>query len=221
LASRQAANASARAGPFHVRLMKQEDVSAVSAIHSRQFPHSRSTSLGGPFVRKMYRWFLFNQPELSLVAEQDGRPIGFVIGALGTHEIKIILSTLPQIFLGFMLRPWIILRASTFREGGSYFKALARMLLFPRPDPPDTPAPVQGGIDSIAVDRPAQGRGIGRALVGAFEKAARTQGARLLGLTVTMDNLAAQHTYEVCGWEVRSRNPDLNSILYVKELKDH
>jgi len=53
---------------------------------------------------------------------------------------------------------------------------------------------------SIAVADAARGRGIGEALVGAVERAARARGSRRLRLEVRQDNAAAVRLYERLGY---------------------
>ena len=60
--------------PFHLRPMQEQDQEAVVAIHVESFPGSRSTRLGASFLRKMYRWFVSTQPDLSIVATLEGQP---------------------------------------------------------------------------------------------------------------------------------------------------
>jgi ribosomal protein S18 acetylase RimI-like enzyme len=57
-------------------------------------------------------------------------------------------------------------------------------------------------VAGLAVDPPAQGRGVGRALVEAAVGEARARGARKLGLRVLGDNAAARRLYERCGFVV-------------------
>ena len=74
-----------------IRLMDIADINKVSAIHSECFPTSRSTRLGMPFVRRMYQWYVLDQPGLSFVAILNEEIVGFVAGVVATsvgHEPK-------------------------------------------------------------------------------------------------------------------------------------
>jgi RimJ/RimL family protein N-acetyltransferase len=57
-------------------------------------------------------------------------------------------------------------------------------------------------ITGLAVDPPAQGAGVGRALVEALIDEARKRGARRLTLRVFAPNEPARRLYERCGFEV-------------------
>ena len=203
---------------FEIRKMAIEDLDRVSAIHCRQFPNSRSTSLGRPFVRKMYRWFVENQPGLSYVALIEDKPAGFVIGAIGGYGRTVFRYAIFEILFGLMRRPWLLLRSQTFLLWPSYLKGL-----FPR-RPGKTqqivknPGQTKASLASIAVAQSAQGGGLGKALVAAFEQGARQLGAATLGLSVELDNHAARRLYQRCGWQLASENGPQNSAYYTKDL---
>ena len=74
--------------PLTIRPLRNSDIDAVIEIHAEQFPKSRTTFLGKPFVRKMYNWFLRKQPDLSVVGAIDSKPVGFAICAIGGMEGK-------------------------------------------------------------------------------------------------------------------------------------
>jgi [ribosomal protein S18]-alanine N-acetyltransferase len=57
-------------------------------------------------------------------------------------------------------------------------------------------------IYSIAVDAARQGQGVGRALVGQAELAARARGREQIRLEISVDNLASQALFRACGYAV-------------------
>lgn len=82
---------------------------------------------------------------------------------------------------------------------------------------------------TLAVLPAAQGRGLGRKLLGRFEAEAITRGAKTGFLEVAEDNLKALRLYEKADWEVTSRRADyysrdgsdpVDAILLSKQLSE-
>jgi len=201
-----------------VRRLRREDLRAVTAVHLEQYSDSRSSRLGEPFVRKMYTWFLTNQPDLALVATLDGRLVGFAVGAIGGYGRRIFHYALPELAWGVICHPILIFRRGTFHLWTSFLRAFA-------PEPQanvkaDLPSPqlMKASLASVAVSKAAQGRGVGKALMRAFEDAAKQQGTTLLGLSVKRGNVAARHLYESCGWQLLHEDLNLDSAYYSKRL---
>lgn len=204
---------------FFIREMKPTDISRVAYIHSLCFRNSRSTKLGSPFLRRMYRWYITYQPHLSIVAILNENIVGFVTGAIGGNSArKRFRYTFWHIILGFcknptlifeerilknwrVLMPGLLLRSSWFKDGKKSLRNGFKVTL-----------------DSIAVDPTVRGQNIGSMLVIAFEKAAKEQGATYLGLGVESDNTTARNFYERCGWTLSHENLTGKSANYVKDL---
>lgn len=201
-----------------IKKLEAADVEGVAEIHLEQFPRSRSTLLGRPYVRKMYRWFLTEQPELSIIIISDGRPVGFAVGAIGGYGRRLMRYALPEIIWGLVSHPMLLTRGETFNLWTSYAKALLPRLGRREDSGSNISAEVKASLASIAVSKAAQGRGAGKALMAAFEVAARGQGATVLGLSVVAENTAARRLYEACGWKVQREDSDTGSAYYRKRL---
>jgi ribosomal protein S18 acetylase RimI-like enzyme len=67
---------------------------------------------------------------------------------------------------------------------------------------------VRARLYSIALDPAEQGRGLGRFLLRASERAAKAHGARFMRLEVRTDNAAAIALYEKNGYRVFAQNED-------------
>ena len=201
-----------------IRPMRAEDIDQVAAIHCECFPDTRSTRLGISFVRKMYRWFCEKQPELAFVAEIDCQPIGFVTGAIGGSGRKIFRYAFGEVIGGFLRHPGLLLKMEMFEAWQSYLSGL-----FPRKRntgqiPTGNETTVKAVLASIAVSPAGRGKKAGRALVSAFEEAARNQGATTLALGVEYDNSAARRLYEDCGWALTREEAGNNSANYIKVI---
>ena len=116
-----------------MRPMRAEDIDVAVTIHGASFPDSRSTRLGRPFLRKMYRWFVACQPDLAIVACLDGAVVGFVTGAIGGSSRKIFRYALPEVIWGFLRRPRLLLSAGMYELWPSYLLGLVPRRKPPRP----------------------------------------------------------------------------------------
>jgi ribosomal protein S18 acetylase RimI-like enzyme len=202
-----------------IRPLIEKDIRSVSDLHSSVFTDSRSTRLGKHYLRKMYRWFLEKQPHLCLVAEQDGQIVGFLVGAIGGYGRKIFRYAFLEILLGFILHPNLIFRREMFTLWYSYIQAfnpfLSRKIQQASSEPPKV---IKASLSSIGVSHSAQGSGIGKKLVMAFEELTRTQGAELLSLSVLAGNIPARRLYESCGWQCVEKYSTPESAYYAKHL---
>jgi len=202
-----------------IRSMDQGDINDIIRIHTVALKDSRSTNLGKPFLRKMYRWYLTYQPKLAFVATIDEQLVGFVTGSVGGSSRKIFRFALWEVLMGFLYRPNLLLQAEMFEYWQSFLIGL-----LPRRRKKDTKptnahcTSVKASLNSIAVSPLARRKNVGKSLVNAFEYAARLQGATILGLGVDLDNLAARCFYERCGWELARINMETKAANYIKKI---
>ena|SRR2546425_3509641 len=189
---------------MNIRPLGIEDIDAVVAIHVERFPNYRSTSLGKPFLRKMYYWFVTNYPDLALVATFDDQVVGFAVGSIGGYGRRVFRHALPEVAWGFIRHPRLALNPSTFFLWKSYMRAFMPKSKKKRKTSPDEPQIIEAAFASLAASESAPGAGI--ALILAFERAAKRKGARLIGHTVRRDNLIARRLYESLGWQLRGEN---------------
>ncbi len=204
-----------------VRRMSLNDINTVVEIHIEQFPDSRSTSLGRIYLRKMYRWFVEKQSELSLVILDSSQIVGFAVGAIGGYGRKIFRYTLGEIALGILLHPGLLFKKRTFQLWQSYLKGLlpARSKAASQSDDIGAPAADRrASLCSIAIARSAQGRGLGKALLFALEDCFRDMGIAQVMLSVQSSNLPARRLYESCQWENQGDLAELGSTSYRKRL---
>lgn len=208
----------AAAGVF-IRQMTIADLASVIRIHCDSFPGSRSTELGQVFLRKMYRWFMKHYPDLALVAIGGVTPIGFVTGSLGSYSHRMFRYTLPEIALGFISNPRLLIHPRMFSLWRSFMKGLfTRTAGSAKTEIAGAPGFV-ASLGSIAVSSESRGRRVGDALMLAFENAARQQKAVSLFLSVKADNKSARRLYENCGWTLVQEDAGQNSAVYVKEIR--
>ena len=63
-----------------IRQANLDDLKQLVKVHIACFPDSFSTQLGDKLLTKMYAEYIMESPELFLLAEEEGRVIGFVMG---------------------------------------------------------------------------------------------------------------------------------------------
>jgi ribosomal protein S18 acetylase RimI-like enzyme len=206
---------------FSIRPMQFSDLNSTVEIHREQFPESRSTNLGKPFLYKMYRWFVSNQPTLVFVAERTNQVTGFVTGAIGGYGRKIFRYGMVEIIFGLLVHPKMLFNHSTFSLWSSYLKGFFPLKFRSSSTSARKEQEISASLSSIAVAESSQGLGIGQALVLAFEEGAIQSGATLVGLSVKANNLSARRLYEKCGWRVLEEQSTLESVYYIKKFHEN
>jgi ribosomal protein S18 acetylase RimI-like enzyme len=173
-----------------VRSGAEADAMLAADLHVAEISDGFLSSLGRPFLTRLYRRVLREPGSFLLVAESDGNAIGFIAGAedVGAlyrafirHDgVPATIAALPKIVRSWR-RVWETLR---YPAGGH-----------------EDAAPLPAAeLLSVAVAPAARGRGVGRLLVQAFTTELtrrRVAGARVV---VGADNEAAIRLYEQCGF---------------------
>lgn len=181
-----------------VRRAVPADLDRVVAVHVAAFPGFFLTALGPAFLRAYYRAVLDFDAGCLLVAELDGRVVGFVAGFADPRRFYGIFRRRPLPFAaavaaGLLRRPWLLgrilgrARSILHRGSGS------------RPEP--TAAACE--LSSLAVDPLARRRGVGQRLVAAFAAAARERGLDVVRLTTdARDNEPVNAFYAGLGFRL-------------------
>ena len=152
--------------------------------------------MGSAFLTLLYRAIITDSSGIAIIAEQKNKIIGFVTGT----------SQLPGFYKRLLKKHLIgFLKASLkgFFRRPSILPHLLRA--FSMPGQP-LPAENCATLMSIAVDPDYQNRGIGKLLVNAFIKEARSRGSQYVNLfTDALDNDAVNRFYQSLGFkEVRT-----------------
>lgn len=180
--------------------MTADLVPQVVAMHLQAFDGYMSTRLGPKYVDALIRWFLENKEAISLVALDDsGKPAGYVIGARVGYTVAMNRDILGPAVLATISRPWLLLDRRIIRTAFGRLKLLAGKPASSG-ETPDLVEPTMSLV-GIGVSPHAQGAGLGRQLVEAFEARSRELGACSLRLSVYPDNAGARGLYEKCGWQ--------------------
>lgn len=200
-----------------VRPMIAPDLPSVARLHAKAFPRSRSTSIGQPFIRRMYRWFCSVPDGIAYVAERDGRVIGFAAGSSGDgYGRRVFRYAVPQILWGLATRPQRLVQPRTWFLWRSYLRGLRRPRTSINDAAPHVDPDPSAGLASIAVSFEGRGQGISDMLLQAFEAAARSHGCVAATLSVEPENAAARRLYERHGWRQDDEGP--GSVHFRKDL---
>jgi ribosomal protein S18 acetylase RimI-like enzyme len=201
---------------MQIRRLEFEDLDTVIAIHLERFPDSRSTQLGRPFLRAMYKWFLLNYPEISLVATVDNKVVGLAVGSFGGYGRRVFRYALPEVVWGFVRHPQLVFHREMFYLWRSYLRGL-NPLKTKSPIAPSDPrnrSNRQAAFASLAVMPTATGVGI--PLILAFERAAWENGADRISHSVRRQNVPVLKIYQRLGWLIRAESDQ--SVNFYKEL---
>lgn len=153
-----------RVGPRDMKLCRR-----VAQLHGAQIHHGLLPLLGVPFMAQMYAG-IAGAPHSGIWAAVEGEQLlGFISGSAD------IAAMYRSLLLTHGLRLAIASGLSLFRL--QVLSKLPTVLLYPfqKRDVPDRSAP-EAELLSVAVADEAQGRGVGRQLIGTFETALRGWG---------------------------------------------
>jgi ribosomal protein S18 acetylase RimI-like enzyme len=203
---------------LQVSLIQENDLPELVMLHCRAFPCSRSTQLGKMYVRKMFEWFLYYQPKLSLKIKENEEIVGYVIGAVGGYGRKLFRFALLEILIGLLIHPRLWGKPETFTLWQSYIKGLVPKKRTSENKPDHE---LSAALAGIGVDPEKQGMGIGKTLIVGFENAAKGMNIYNLTLSVYMDNSKARNLYENYGWYMDNEDKSTNSAHYTKIIPEH
>jgi glycosyltransferase involved in cell wall biosynthesis/ribosomal protein S18 acetylase RimI-like enzyme len=193
-------------GSVSIRRATSGDAGALARAHRLAHPQAFLPMLGEPFLRQLYQVFTRDPGAVALVAEQEGRMIGFATGVLSTpafyrrflrqRGVRAAIAAAPQ-----LLRPGIVRRVLETARYPERVRAL--------PDPEFTTLAVASGV---------RARGLGGALAEEIVTALADRGAHAVRGTVSFDNEPMNRMMRRVGFEQvgeTSLHDGRRSILYV------
>lgn len=178
---------------MQIRKASIEDIENVVMIHCDAFKGFFLTSLGVDFLRFYYSVFVKSNETVTLVAEEEGKVIGFSAATMNSKGfnsrlIKSNLFAFGRLSLKLQFKnPKALLRlvrnrtkkSSEMKDNEEYAE-----------------------LYSIGVDKSQQGRGIGKILIGETEIALMQMGIERVSLTTDYDNNeSAVGFYRSMGYE--------------------
>ena len=198
--------------------MQPRSVSDVVEVHLEAFDGYMNALLGRGYVFGFLSWFCDASDGIALTARLGGQVVGYVVGAPVGYNARLTRDLAWVVARSMACRPWLVLR----RDIRGALRARLGSLI--GEDHDRTSATDQEGTPSAAVSLvgigvagAARGRGVGGALMGAFECAAMGCGLQRMRLTVYRGNIAACKVYERAGW-VRSEINHGPTVSYEKQI---
>lgn len=186
--------------PAELRPLNSADLAQVAQVHRAAFPETLLTRLGDDVVQRYYQWQLVDGPHqvAAVGAFSHDRLQGFIVAGTFRGAVSgFVRANRGLLARRLATRPWLAASAGGRRRLRSAWRWLRPV--------PASPARVTGprrfGILALAVEPGARGRGLGRLLLEAAERAALEAGTHAMHLTVRHSNLGAIAFYERLGWQ--------------------
>lgn len=211
-----------------VRPLGPGDVDKIVELHIEVFPDYFLTHLGSRFLRLFYYQFVNNKNNIAVLAEVDGRPVGFVSGVVKSsdfyqdfyrrHFFMIAITVFARMFLssvvcaGVFERAGQIVPALIARFGGSRLGKSNDIRVY------NNSLEIKARLLSIGVSPDVRGAGIAEKMVNCFCRLAGYSGAKTVGLTVFSYNSRAINFYNKNGWHKESENEI--EIAYSRKVCD-
>lgn len=198
---------------MNINLAAERDVSVIVKCHREAFPSSFSSALGMSFLTKNFKWYLDHPDAFLLVARNENAEVLGYAGGLLMHErsahgssTNIMQYAFWEAFSGLIRRPWLIFHREMLPNYKLIWKNI-RLKLFPvkkiiKP-PTERKERIRSlGLVVIGTSKESRGKGVGSALLQAFEIKGKELIAERLHLSVKKNNSKAIEAYTRNGWKV-------------------
>jgi glycosyltransferase involved in cell wall biosynthesis/ribosomal protein S18 acetylase RimI-like enzyme len=169
-----------------VRPGTEADAGFAALLHATSIVEGFLPTLGTGFLRRLYRTVARHPGSILLVAEQDGRPVGFLAGTEDVGVLYKEFSLRDGLVAGLMAAPRLVVSWRKVWETLRYPVAEA-----------DHP---RAELLAMAVDPIARGRGVGRRLVEELLEELSRRGVRQARVMVASNNPRAIGLYEAAGF---------------------
>jgi ribosomal protein S18 acetylase RimI-like enzyme len=167
----------------------------MASLHVSAFSGFFLTSLGRPFLRRLYAGFMTQPEGLCLVAEEAGTVVGFVVGTVEPSGFFRRLLRRQALLFAFAAAPGL-LRNPLFAA-----RKCLGALFYRGESPGGIPDAVL--LSSLAVSPATQSKGVGQALVRGFVDEVRQRGGKAVYLTTDeTENERTNRFYARCGFEL-------------------
>jgi glycosyltransferase involved in cell wall biosynthesis/ribosomal protein S18 acetylase RimI-like enzyme len=183
-----------RHDPVRLRRARAADARALARLHRSGLPDSFLPTLGEAFLRRLYLALADDPRAVTLVAEAEGRVVGFVSGVMSVRGF----------YRRFALRHGI---QAAFAASPALAKQQVRRRVietasYPiRSRTPTDPVPLPDAeLLSIAVSPDSRSSGVGRALAGTLLAELGRRGVPDVKVVVAESNIAGNALYERVGF---------------------
>jgi ribosomal protein S18 acetylase RimI-like enzyme len=172
-----------------IRAATTRDARAMATLHAERITEGFLPTLGPRFLERLYSRVVRHPGGFAVVAEDDGRVVGFTAGA----------ADLGGLYRSFLLRDGVFAAAGAAVPLARSWRRALETLRYPASTATALP---DAEILAVAVAADVAGRGIGRALVDAATAQLVAHGADGVKVVAGADNAAAVGLYEACGYHV-------------------
>jgi ribosomal protein S18 acetylase RimI-like enzyme len=171
--------------------MQSEHIPEVAQLHIEGIKDAFIGSLGIDFVKLLYEGIVQSQDGFGLVAEENGKVLGFV--AFTTNLSKLYKSVILKKGVWFILR--LASKIFSLRQIKSVFETLFYPSRIKKMNLP------HAELLSIAVAEEVRRKGLASELVGRGLEACRTRGIAKVKVLVAVSKESANKLYQNCGFE--------------------
>jgi len=192
---------------MQINIPDEGDIENIAACHRAAFPDAFLTQLGNRCLEKYYEFYRTRQDAILLIAKDDDSILGLVAGGRPDLNQLFIRTHYPMLFW------WVGVagcrRAAVRKRAWFHFtRSLRNRLPWTGGCSSVGSGPIQASwgrwanLLSIGVRPKAQGQGLGKLLMAAFQDECRRQHYQFMRLSVHNDNEAARRLYLSQGWKV-------------------
>ena len=181
---------------FTTRLATPADVDSLAELHCASFSPEDNilATLGNRYVRAMHRWQVNEEKAYTLIAESEGRIIGFLGHHEGSYGWSMFRACLGEFLLSMLKNPLLVFNKDLwqrlFRRPHSADDIWNRLANYPG---------VERGTNG-AVDAEFRGKGVFPALLEASKAVAESRGTRAFLGGVYKPNRAMQRALMKAGF---------------------
>lgn len=172
-----------------IRKLEQKDVTEIAGIHVKEIPSGFLSSLGISFLKLIYQSMVRSEDSFCIVAEENGRIIGFVSGTIGIGKFY------KEFFKKNFIKAGMILFLKALNP--QFAKKIFETLFYPaRKEQTKLP---NAELMSIVVDKKYQGKGVSKDLFKRLVQEFKKRGIDKFKVTVGSNLVAACKFYEKMG----------------------
>ena len=125
----------------------------------------------------MYRWFVLNHPELTLVATCDDQVVGFTVGSIEGDRSSLLRYAFPEIVRGVASNPRLLVHPETVRSCARLWR---RLVPHPKGNGRSVPGADRARAVNVVMAVARSAEGVGTELILAFDEAAQRLGTEAL-----------------------------------------
>jgi len=181
---------------FTTRLATPADIDSLTELHCASFSPEENVlaTLGKRYVRAIHRWQVSDKKAYTLVAESEGKIIGFLGHHDGPYTRPMFMACLGEFLLSLLGNPLLVFNKDLwqrlFRRPHSVDDSWNRLANYPG---------VERGTNG-AVDAEFRGKGVFPALLEASKAVAESRGTRAILAGVYKPNRAMQRALIKAGF---------------------